>query len=557
MNETRAREATLLQAFETVQPAAPSWTDDDRRWASRAAAQETPPPAPGNADAGAVGSGSVGSAPVGSEDAYIARRARHAMQRLAPREPAAAAWLARRLWRSRWVAWAGVAAFCAGLLADSIGSSQRINLLAPPLWGVVAWNLVVYFGLLGAVLAALLRRGPAAPGTVNRLAQRALRIGRALPGLASADGDVGDGAGGSIGGSVGIVVGTGAKALHVFAGLWSRRSARLATARAATLLHACAAALALGLIAGLYARGLVLDYRAAWESTFLDATSAHAVLGLLLAPASALTGIALPDAAGFEALRVAHASASMGAAVGARAGAGVMVATAAADSAGPWIHLLALTLALVVLLPRSLLALWSAGRTHHLAQRFALPLAEPYFAALLREQRGGVARVVALPYAATPAPQAVLGLHALLVSAGGDGIQLQVLATLAFGAEDDARAWPALPAASTLLVALFDLAATPEVENHGAFMRALAQRAPAGATVLALIDEAGFAARFKGDAARLEQRRSAWRDVLGRAGCVPAFADLQSGDAVSARRALRAALGGASAAASTPCAAVP
>ena len=536
MNETRAREATLVQAFETVQPAPPNWTIDDRRWASRAAAQDAPRPAAGD---------------VGHADAFIAERARHAVQRLAPREPAAAVWLARRLWRARWVAWAGVAAFCAGLLADSIGSSQRINLLAPPLWGLVAWNLVVYVGLLGAGLAALLRRGPAAPGMVNRLAQRALRIGRALPGLASVNGEVGDGD------SAGIVVGTSAKTLRVFADLWSRRSARLATARAATLLHACAAALALGLIAGLYARGLVLDYRAAWESTFLDAKSAHAVLALLLAPASALTGIALPNAAGFEALRVAHAGASMGAAVGAGAGAGVMVGTAAGDSAGPWIHLLALTLALVVLLPRSLLALWSAGRTYHLAHRFALPLAEPYFAALLREQRGGVARVVALPYAATPAPQAVLGLRALLAAAGGDGIQLQVLATLAFGAEDDREAWPALPAASTLVLALFDLTATPEAENHGAFMRALAQRAPPGATLIALIDEAGFAARFKGAAARLEQRRSAWRDVLGRAGCVPVFADLASGDADSAQRELRAALGGASAAADTPAAAAP
>ncbi len=531
MNETRAREATLLQAFETVQPAAPSWTLDDHRWASRAAAQEAPLPAPG---------GSVRSATAASEDAFIAQRARHGVQRLAPREPAAAAWLSRRLWRARWVAWAGVAAFCAGLLADSIGSSQRINLLAPPLWGVLAWNLVVYIGLLGTVLAALLRRGPAAPGTVNRLTQRVLRIGRALPGLAPVNGDVAAGAGGSDR----MAVGTSAKALHVFAGLWSQRSARLATARAATLLHACAAALALGLIAGLYARGLVLDYRAAWESTFLDATRAHAVLALLLAPASALAGIPLPDAAGFEALRVAHGSAGAGAGAGAGA------------SAGPWIHLLALTLALVVVLPRSSLALWSALRGQHLARHVALPLAEPYFAALLREQRGDVAHVVVLPYAATPAPQAVLGLRALLASSLGDGMQLQVLATLAFGAEDDARAWPALPAASVLLVALFDLAATPEAENHAAFLRVLAQRAPPGATVLALIDEAGFVTRFKGDAVRLEQRRTAWRDVLGHTGCAAVFADLPSPDAASARRALRAALGAtsgvSSAAADTP-----
>ncbi len=553
MNETRAREATLLQAFETVQPAAPSWTIDDRRWASRAAAQDTPLPSRGPADAGEVGNGRAGSASARSADtfsadAFIAERARHGMQRLAPREPAAAAWLARRLWRARWVAWAGVAAFCVGLLADSIGSSQRINLLAPPLWGVLAWNLVVYVAMLGAALAALLRRGPAAPGAVNRLAQRALRIGRALPRLGAVSDDAGGGS---------------AKALHVFAGLWSRRSARLATLRAASVLHACAATLSLGLIAGLYARGLVLDYRAAWESTFLDATNAHAVLALLLAPASALAGIPLPDAAAFEALRAAHGSAGLG--VGAAAGvgagasagaiagvsagasagasAGVNAGVSAAASAAPWIHLLALTLALVVVLPRSALALVSALRARRWAQRFELPLAEPYFAALLREQRGEAARVVVLPYAATPAPQAVLGLRALLASGLGDGMQLQVLATLPFGTEDDASAWPALPAAGTVAVALFDLAATPEAENHGAFMRALAQRAPAGATVLALVDEAGFATRFKGDAARLEQRRSVWRDVLGAAGCVPVFADLPSADGAAAQRALRAALG--------------
>ena len=536
MNETRAREATLLQAFETVQPAPTSWTADDSRWASRAAAQDTAPPVPGAAAGPADASAAAGSAPLGSAplataplaspDAFIAQRARHAMQRLAPREPAAAAWLARHLWRARWVAWAGAAAFVVGLLADSIGSSQRINLLAPPLWGVVAWNLVVFVGLLGTALASVLRRGPVAPGAANRLMQRALRIGRSLPGV----------------GSVSAAAGGSVKALQAFASLWSRRSARLATARAAALLHSAAAALALGLIAGLYARGLVLDYRAAWESTFLDAAGAHAVLALLLAPASALAGITLPDAAGFEALRAAHVSPGIGIGAGVGVGVGVGAGAGAGAPAAPWIHLLALTLALAVVLPRTLLALHAAMRAQRLAQRFVLPLAEPYFAALLREQRGEVAHVCVLPYAATPAPQAVLGLRALLASALGDGLQLQVLATLAFGTEDDAPAWPALPAGSTLAVALFDLAATPEAENHGAFMRALAQRKPPGAAVLALVDEGAFAARFKGDATRLEQRRSTWRDVLGRAGCMPVFADLQAAHTAPALRDLKAAL---------------
>ena len=51
-----------------------------------------------------------------------------------------------------------------------------------------------------------------------------------------------------------------------------------------------------------------------------------------------------------------------------------------------------------------------------------------------------------------------------------------------------------------------------------------------------------LAARFKGDAMRLEQRRSTWRDVLGRVGCVPVFADLQAGPAAPVLGDLKAAL---------------
>ena len=149
---------TLLQVFETAQPASPSWSDVDRAWASRLALQD------GSADA----------------PTFIARRAQHAMKRLAPREPGAAKWLARRLWHWRWVAWAMLAGVMVGVLADSIGSSQRINLMAPPLWAVLAWNAVVYL-LLGHVLARLLMR-KMRPGSLVRLKQRALRFGRGLPG---------------------------------------------------------------------------------------------------------------------------------------------------------------------------------------------------------------------------------------------------------------------------------------------------------------------------------------------------------------------------------------
>ena len=489
MNEDSARAVTLLQAFETAQPPSPGWRDEDRAWATRLAMQD-----------GAAG-----------VDAFIARRAHHAMQRLAPREPAAAQWLARRLWRSRWIAWAVLAGLLLGVLADSIGSSQRINLLAPPLWAVLAWNAVVYLVLLGHALARLLMR-KTRPGSLVMLTQRVMRLRARLPGA----------------GSVSTSASGSAPALQLFARLWLRLSAALSAARAATLLHAAAAALALGLIAGMYLRGLVLDYRASWESTFLSADAAHAALAFVLAPAVAVSGIALPDAAVFEALRSVHGSAVAGA------------------SAAPWIHLLALTLMLFVVAPRTLLALVGALRSRWLARRFALPMGDAYFQRLARLQHGDVARVVVLPYASTPNAQAALGLQAVLGPALGDGLKLRIAPTAAFGAEEDdddaGGAGTSLDAGTTLVVALFDLSATPEAESQGRFVQQLAARAPAGAATIVLVDEVAFKQRFSGDPMRLTQRRDAWRVFAEALGTVAVCVDLDAPDVTGAVRALQSAL---------------
>ena len=479
MNEAAARQVTLLEAYESVQPASPGWSDDDRAWADRVAME---------AAGSAAGAGAT-------PDEFLAQRAGHAMQRLAPRERAAARWLAQPLWRKRWGAIVAVVAFVLGLLADGVGSSQRVNLLAPPLWGVLAWNAVVYLGLLGALLAGLLRRGPGTPGPVVRGMQALLRIGL----------DVRSGS-----------------ALHGFVQRWAQRSAGLSALRAGALLHAGAAVLALGLITGLYARGLVLDFRAAWESTFLSPTMAHALVSSVLAPASRLSGIALPDAAAFAALQAVHGDASAGA------------------PAAPWLHLFALSLLLFVVLPRALLALLCAARARLQARRFALPLDTPYFQRLLRLQRGTAAQVQVWPYAVTPSPQAVLGLRSVLADAFGARLGLQIAAGVGFGAEDDA---PPAPASTTShAVVWFDLSATPEPENHARFVRQLAAALPKGASVLVLIDEAAFKRRFAAMPQRLAQRREAWRAICAELGTLPVFADLDAPDPAAIGTALQAAL---------------
>jgi Protein of unknown function (DUF2868) len=393
-----------------------------------------------------------------------------------------------------------MAALGLGLLADSIGAGQRINLLAPPVWTLVAWNLAVYLWLIGAAVAALLGRRRA-PGPLRRWVRRLLgKRGEAASGAAApAD--------------------AGRAALLAFGTAWARLGAPLAGHRSAALLHSGAAALGLGVMLAMYLRGLVLDYRADWQSTFLQADTVHAVLSTLLAPALALTGIGLPDAATLEQLRAIPGQDVPGA------------------PAAPWIHLYAVTLLLFVVGPRALLALAAGWRARAIAQRFPLPLNEPYFQRLLRQQRGGTTEVLVLPYAHTPPPQSTLGLHAVLARLYGDGLQIHVLPTVAFGDEEAAPAPPAAAAAPHALFALFDLASTPEPESHGRFMQTLAARG--GATML--VDEAAFRRRFGAESERVQQRRQAWRQWAASFGATPVFVDLHAPDLAAAEQALQAA----------------
>ena len=484
MDERRAREVTLLEAFETAQPASPSWSDDDRRWADRVALEAATP----------------GSPPA----AFVATRAGHAMQRLAPREPALARAQAQPAWRAGGLVAIALIAFALGIAADALDSGQRINLLAPPFWGVLAWNLAVYALLVVLPLVRLTRRGPVRRGPIVRATEMLLRLRQRLPSP-------------STGGAAG--------AARRYAGLWLARSRGLSLLRAETALHTGAAALALGLVAGLYARGLVLDYRVGWESTFLDAGTAHALVTTVLGPAAALSGIGLPDAATFAALRIAPSAPA-----------------AAGAPAAPWIHLIVLTLALVVLVPRVVLALACGFAAAWRSRRFVLPLGEPYFQRLLRLGAGGAARVVVVPHAATPSPQATLGLRALLAATLGNTSRLDVRVAplVPFGAEDVAPGEIGID--TTHAIALFDLAATPEAEHQTRFLRSLVGALPKGAVLAAVVDASAFARRFAGLDSRVAERREAWRLWSESAGAAAVTVDLESADAAGAEPYLQAAL---------------
>ncbi len=459
-DENAALEVTAVRAIEGAAGTKAVWTDGDSAWASRAAAE-------------VVGEG-------GAPEDFLATRARLALGRVGERSRT----FARAVNALRWRSWVGLviiaAAFLTGVAMDEIGGSQRINLLAPPFFGLLLWNVIVYAAL---VIGFIVRYGePAGFGPVRRLVVR-IAGGHASPGR----GEV-------------------ALAIAQFAGEWSVVSAPVYAARVARLLHLAAAGFAVGIVCGLYVRGIAFEYQVTWESTFLGAETVRTLLAAVLAPGAAISGIPIPTLPEVAAIRAP-----------------------AGENAARWLHLMAGTVAVLVIAPRLVLALSAWLLERYRRTRLSLPLAEPYFMRLLRAFRGHPARVQVVPYSYAPPADASLGLERIVRHVVGGNTSLTIRAPVEYGGED-VVATDRRPDAGTSVVALFNAAATPERETHGAFLDALVGHLEPGGILVALIDEGAFRERSRGDPARVEARRASWRALCTDRDVPCAFAVLSASD---------------------------
>lgn len=248
-------------------------------------------------------------------------------------------------------AWAGIgllpetslsavvaAAFIVGALSNFLGPSGQVHVVYNPLVFLVAWNLAAY------ALFALRALRPPRPGALqwlvrdlwsawNRWANR-LPAGR----LRHAE---------RIGAS--------------FRSRYWEAAGPVVLARIEALMHTAALCLVLGAVAGTYVRGLFLEYNAIWRSTFLtDPDAVASLLGVLLAPGLALLGP----------LEVQPLLSAQGA------------------PAAPWIHRIALTAVLLVVLPRAVLALAAVRRALREARGIQVDLqTDDYYVAKLRSAR--------------------------------------------------------------------------------------------------------------------------------------------------------------------------
>jgi hypothetical protein len=123
--------------------------------------------------------------------------------------------------------------------------------------------------------------------------------------------------------------------------------------------------------------------------------------------------------------------------------------------------------------------------------------------------------VTLLPYAqdaATPAEHEALRtwLQPLL----GETMQWQVMPVRPYGSEDEVALQQSLVGRPTLLLARFDLSATPETEVHGRWLHALqmATRQAGAPRGVLVVEESSFVQRFGQTAPeRIAQRRAAWQ----------------------------------------------
>lgn len=349
-------------------------------------------------------------------------------------------------------AWLLLPALLAGMLFSGLSAGGRFNILAPPMLGLLAWQLAIYLLLLWP------RPARAAPRAGSRI----------LPWL----------------GQRLVTLGAGRRMAAVpgrFLLAFGSEASDLMRQRLAATLHGAAAAFALGAILGLYWDGLGVAYHAYWESTFLGADAVTVIVTGLLTPASLVSGIPLPD----------------------RAAVAAMATTAV--PAAPWIHLWAVTVALLAVLPRLALTLLAAWRLRRI-QHISLDLRHPILRRMLAAGGGKRVSLSLQPLAYRPDAGNLERLHDRLAEHFHAPVQVDLAPAVAA----DPEALPPSPEGVDRRVLLLSPAQTPELERHGPLFAAAAADLP----LTVVLD----AAAYRTTAERLQSRLAAWQQLLSSEG---------------------------------------
>ena len=391
---------------------------------------------------------------------------------------------------ARWLLYAAAAvAFLLGFSLDRIADPHQINLLSPPLLGILLWNIAVYLWLLLRPLLTLVLPVKPARGQpwwlrlgafwlpLQRKNRR--RTNRKEAAIA-----------------------------QQFWMQWLRISAPLLRARFTLSLHIGAAALALGLLSSLWLTGLATEYRVGWESTLLNAQQVQSLLNLLSWPAHTVLATPLwslpevqwlgswPTGTQAEGLR--------------------------------WLHIYTALIVAVVALPRLLLATWARVQWRVRASRLRLPLSEAYFRDLIKDFNSDLTHLIIQPYSLQISAQRQRSIEAFAHAQYGQAAHCHFLPAHAYGTElrpdENHHPQASFDADSTIYALLMNLAATPEKETHGVALAQWRARYEAGAEVwVYCLDYAQRLSAQTDGSQRVAERKHLWTHFIQEAGLSPIF----------------------------------
>lgn len=376
---------------------------------------------------------------------------------------------------------------------DTLGlvRGTTLSVISAPLLTLLAWNAAVYLYLIWHFVG---RRGRARAagekrrarelasassdgaerehGWFTRLLLRGVRRGMGRVSARRAEEQV--------------VVG---RALTRWATLSGRDSSKLIGARVRLLLHIAALELIVVAIAVMYARGLISEFHATWESTFLTTGGVQALVDIVLGPAAWLIGTTVPDVAGLEA----------------------SVTQPATQSAALWVHLYALTAAWAVVVPRALLALWERFRVARLRAEHPFDLSESVYQRIVHGSRLQARRVELRPYSMQLDARRRDALAVMMHELFGVRADVQIAEAMTYGDE-----WvpPEGVSEGGCVVVLFPLGQPPESEVHGALLETAKARLGEGQRLLVLLEGSRYRERLGDLDDRLAERTRAWERVV-------------------------------------------
>jgi len=363
-----------------------------------------------------------------------------------------------------WIGFAAPFAFLIGLGSNYLGPSGRVNLLLNPFVALVGWNFAIYVLLLAGAVSP---RNHRVSGFRD---QAAIWLQRKLGAPA--------GFGGHPKQRRALL-----KARIVFLNHWFGECGHLSRLRFTAALHLLAAVFACGVVAGMYWRGLGQSFVFEWESTFIrDEAAVRNLLEVFFGPVLFLAKSLFPNG----------------------------LPTIGQD--GPaWIHLLSLTTAAYIVLPRLALT-WLARRSlRRCGRAVRLNLDNAYYFKLTESLHAGRRELRLFLYSYALEPDQRDRLDQAARHLWGDLLRIENGGRLEWG---ETELDPASPEGlESIWLVCFNGAQTPEAEVHGALIRGLLAGAERKkAALMALADTSRL------DEAQRPSRRERWGQVLTEAG---------------------------------------